>query len=271
MADLGSVRAAASALNLTPSAITHRVKALEADVGLDLFERRGREISISPDGTRYREKILGHVNAIREATDNLAKRERVDRIRIASIDLFHSNWLMPRIDRFLEQFPNVAIDFLSLGSRHSADADITIRPAWRPGGAKEVQLFGWEVTPFCRKDFARRHNLRTPEDLRRVPLIDTTSPLKVWKRWFGVAGILFAPGEKQIHVDRFENALTAAANGLGVIISTPRFVMDVSPEMVAPFDCYYRFTGGMFVSVANNGNSDLGRYFSQWLFHEANS
>src|SRR5690606_5764187 len=98
LADLGSVRAAASALNLTPSAITHRVKALEADVGLDLFERRGREISISPDGTRYREKILGHVNAIREATDNLAKRERVDRIRIASIDLFHSNWLMPRID-----------------------------------------------------------------------------------------------------------------------------------------------------------------------------
>ena len=69
---LGSFKAAASELNLSPSALSHQIRALEEELGVQLFKRRGRGIALSSDAARYAETLNDLFDRMSRATAEIA-------------------------------------------------------------------------------------------------------------------------------------------------------------------------------------------------------
>ena len=72
VARLGSLKAAASELNLSPSAVSHAIRALEEELGVELFKRVSRGVRLTPDAARYAEILQGLFERMRRATADIA-------------------------------------------------------------------------------------------------------------------------------------------------------------------------------------------------------
>jgi LysR family glycine cleavage system transcriptional activator len=92
---LGSISKAADELSLTPSAVSHQITNLEAQVGRKLFERTARGVALTLAGERYQQSLAGALAVIASAAEN-ARAEGTDVLRIQSSPSFAALWLVPR-------------------------------------------------------------------------------------------------------------------------------------------------------------------------------
>jgi LysR family transcriptional regulator, glycine cleavage system transcriptional activator len=102
---LGSFKAAAHELNLTPSAVSHQIRALEGELGVELFSRDGRGVRLSAAASDYAGKVHELLMEIRTATSEIAVRERLrvtpGTVRIMTPPSLATHWLMPRLPAFI--------------------------------------------------------------------------------------------------------------------------------------------------------------------------
>lgn len=131
--DCGNLSLAAERLHLTPSALSHQIKALEAHYGA-LFLRKSRPLSFTPTGERLlrlAEQVLGEVRQAEHDLTGLAH-GGTGRLNIAIECHSCFEWLMPSINAFREQWPTVEIDlsagfnFDSLPALARGDIDLVI-------------------------------------------------------------------------------------------------------------------------------------------------
>ena len=105
VARLGSLKAASAELNLTPSAVSHQVRALEGELGVALFHREGRGVRLAPAGLEYSARLHGLLDAVRAATAEVAARgrqpARTGIVRIRTPPSLANYWLIPRLPAFL--------------------------------------------------------------------------------------------------------------------------------------------------------------------------
>ena len=94
-ARLGSFKAAATELALSPTAVSHRIRTLEAQLGKPLFERRTRAVVLTADGRLLAEAVSGSFAAIAEAAARIRRPER-SRVILALTPEFARQWLVPR-------------------------------------------------------------------------------------------------------------------------------------------------------------------------------
>ncbi len=110
--EAGGLTGAAERLNITQSALSHQVKGLEAQAGVELFVRRSKPLRLSPAGLRLlrlAERILPEVEAIEE--DFRALRSgKSGRLHIAIECHACFEWLFPVLERFRRRFPDVDVD-----------------------------------------------------------------------------------------------------------------------------------------------------------------
>jgi DNA-binding transcriptional LysR family regulator len=108
-ARLGGFAPAAAELCITPSAVSHRIRQLEAQLGEALFER-------SPGGVRLSEAGARHLGSVREAFDKLAQLAQGGaapapaRLRVGAPPTFARNLLIPRLPDFYRQWPDIEIE-----------------------------------------------------------------------------------------------------------------------------------------------------------------
>ncbi len=187
-ARLGSFQAAAATLHLTPSAISHRIRQLEAHLGQDLFERRHRAIVLTATGRRYLAVVRDALVRLDEASAVL-RAPRRERLRISVAPALGSKWLVSRIAQYQEAHPDVEFSLSTttgLGPLLNGEADIGLRygeEEWP--GLLAWKLFEERVFPVCSP--ALSSGLKSPVDLDRVRLL--RHPLLSWQRWFAVAGL----------------------------------------------------------------------------------
>jgi LysR family transcriptional regulator, glycine cleavage system transcriptional activator len=110
---LGSFKAAARELNLTPSAVSHQIRSLEQQLGVDLFARDGRGVRLSAAASHYAGRLHELLMGIRAATNELAERGRLQvtagTVRIMTPPSLATHWLMPRLPAFIEAYPGIDI------------------------------------------------------------------------------------------------------------------------------------------------------------------
>src|SRR3954467_11415788 len=169
-----SFHAAASELNLTPSAASHSIRKMEETLGVVLFERVGRGVSLSSEGQTlmgYTERGFGEIQRGLEAVS--ARDPRL--LRLHSAPSFAAQWLAPRLARFFAQCPDVEVR-LSAGVDYARfdtgefDADI-VYGLPRQEGLKVLPLKEETVTPLCAPHLAEA--IESPTDLLRHPLIQS--------------------------------------------------------------------------------------------------
>ncbi len=106
----GSLTRAAAMLNLTHGAISHQIKALEADLGVTLFERAGRGIRLTDEGERFAARVRAAFAELATGVQELAARTNPRLLRVSVIPSFAARWLLPRIGRFVAANPDIDLD-----------------------------------------------------------------------------------------------------------------------------------------------------------------
>jgi LysR family transcriptional regulator, glycine cleavage system transcriptional activator len=216
-----SFQAAATELNLTPSAVSHAVRKMEESLGVVLFERVGRGVSLSSEGQTlmgYTERAFEELPRGMEAVAARAPRL----LRLHSAPSFAAHWLTPRLARFFAQHPEVDVR-LSAGVDYARfdtgefDADI-IYGLPRQEGLAVLPLKEEVVTPLCAPHIAE--TIESPTDLLRHRLIQSDNKQVRWPAWFALNGIAVPSTSRGSRFDRSFLAIAAAADGLGVALES---------------------------------------------------
>lgn len=269
-AEAGSMRSAAHAMHLTVSAISHRIQVLETELGVKLFDRAGQSLRLTEIGRRYRQDLLPSLAQMEQATSRVQSTLVERRIRVATVPLLYSNWVTPRLNGFLDRFPDAQVELLSLEARSAEEADIIIRPVYsRHARVGEIRLFGWAATPICHPDVVERYDLREPRDLFRTMLVEIKTPMDLWETWFASAGLSYATHQNRLVVDSQALMYDAVMQKLGVTIATTFFGSNYLRQgLVRPFDLVCEFPGGMYLNMPREGEAPIVREFREWLMAE---
>jgi LysR family glycine cleavage system transcriptional activator len=188
-----SVKEAASELCVTPGAVSQMVKALEVRLGVILFNRLNRRLTLTEAGQCYLPTVRNAFRQIAEATGRLATRADSGLLSVSTTPFFASAWLVPRLASFQQTHPDIdlqistsstAIDFARSG------IDVAIRHGLgRYAGLHSERVLTLEVVPVASPQLVER--LGTPAcsaDLVRWPLVHDPER-QAWHRWFSVQGI----------------------------------------------------------------------------------
>lgn len=220
-ARLGSFRAAAEDLNLSPSAVSHAIRKLETDLSVQLFRRSGRMVQLNPAGENLLRHVARGLEEIEHGMSVVAGRTS-NLLRLHCAPSMATQWLMPRLRRLTGE---AGIEIrLSAGTDYARfvndefDADIVYGPAPREG-LLVLPLGEETVAPLCTPEMARR--IETPADLKACPLIESWSKRVRWADWFERNG-LSAPIPSGPRFDRSFMAISAAADGMGVTLESTR-------------------------------------------------
>lgn len=225
-ARLGSFRAASDELGLTPSAVSHQVRALESGLGVELFERVGRGVTLSQDGRDLFAGIRDGFELLKRSVD-AARRQRhggrkLQVVRLQTPPSFASRWLLPRLPALLAEHPGIDIrvnaDKDQRPNAPGVDLAIVYGDA-RTWGATATALLDETIQPLCAPALAA--GITTPGDLLTRPLIGTRGNALSWRSWFRRQGIDFdRAGAAAMELDPSDVAIEAAVGGLGIVLES---------------------------------------------------
>lgn len=239
--ETGSFARAAERLHLTPSAISHQMRALEGRLGRPLFQRRNRSVVPTEDAMLYSASIGESFDRLIRATQRVAARPGARRLAIHCSPSFAALRLVPRLGAFLELRPDIDV---SLFANHEpaklAEDGILIdiqyaRPV--PDHCVSIPLATETVLPLASPDFARAHALAAPADVTRVALVHSLRCAVSWEQW----AARYAPGAplnpRGLQFDRAHLALAVAADGLGLALESKLQAHHLIAEgrLIAPF------------------------------------
>ena len=223
----GSFTAAARELNLTQGAISRQVSALEDQLDVVLFERAGKTILLTEAGKIYAREVGVALQAIRNASLNAMTNPLGGILNLAILPTFGTRWLMPRFPSFLNENPNITVNFvtrLTAFDFHEENLHAAIhygQPDWP--GAISTFLMGEEVLPVCSPGFLEENPLAQPADLARLPLLQLTTRPDAWDNWFR-SNDLEPPQEQGMAFEQFSIIAQAAVAGLGIAL-LPKFLI----------------------------------------------
>jgi LysR family glycine cleavage system transcriptional activator len=217
-----SFKTAAEELSVTPSAVSHRIKALEERLQGALFERRARDLTLTPLGVEllaHIEPLLCELDNVTERFEQRAGRRRV--LRIAVTPFFASELLVPRLDDFAQRHRaiDIYVETAVAAAQHSAscDAAILLLPA-PPADAIAQPLFALRFAPACSPRLAKEHALADPAALLGATLIVHERRQNVWREWFLRMNVTVERRPKTLYLDSWFAIARAAERGLGVAL-----------------------------------------------------
>lgn len=268
---------AADALSLTQSAICKQIAGLEDYLGVPLFNRVKKRISLTEAGALYAKRISEHLDLLeRDTTAVMAHRGERNVLELAVIPTFGTRWLIPRLVRFHEANPDIVLNLTTYSdpfifTETAFDAAIHFgSPAW-PGAVANF-LFGEELVPVCSPELLRQHPCAAPADLAHLPLLHQSNRHDAWRRWFASVGVTDVDVSGGPRFDLFSMLVEAARAGLGAVLVPRFFAIDElsSGELVAPFDASLNSEMGYFLvhPEGPSANPALQR-FTDWLLAEA--
>src|ERR1700726_1230992 len=274
-----SFTVAASELNVTQTAISHQIKRLEQELGIRLFVRQNRALTLTPEARDYLPGVRAAFNDLRLATDRLLRKDNDHVLTVSTLASLAAKWLLPRLSAFQEQHPGIDVRITtssSLVDFKSGDVDAAIRygrgqwPGLRADWLMADQLF-----PVCSPALlAADKPLRRPEDLANWTLLHSSGGYDDdWRLWLTAAGlpanISRQPG---VSFDLIFVTVQAAIDGFGVAMGRTSYVeADIAKgRLVVPFKITLPADAGFYlVSPEAKADSPKLRAFRQWLVASA--
>ncbi|RWO18745.1 LysR substrate-binding domain-containing protein [Mesorhizobium sp.] len=225
----GSFSAAAEKLNLTHGAVSRQIAKLEDWLGLKVFDRGARGVSLTIEGNRLHLRTTEAFALISSNSDRWIEPRGTAVVRLTSIPSVSGLWLMPRMAA-LENNPSRLRIVLDVDIRQADLADEGIDLSIRCGrgripGRVSVQLFEEHVFPVASPDLAREIGRGDPARLLKFPLIND-SDASAWRAWFAAQDIDYRPRPQDRRFEDYNLVLGAAAHGLGIALARPPMTED---------------------------------------------
>ena len=270
---------AAEELHVTPAALSHQIRALEEQLGLELFHRRARSIELTEAGHALYPGLHAGFESVRGAVARL-DRERDANILVISVTVgLAAKWLVPRLWRFLHANPHIDARVsatMKLADFAADGVDVAIRMSDGKHPDLHVErLFDDAMLPVCAPRLVEE-GLRAPADLARFALIhhDVTTSMRAppkWDHWFALAGLDGIDASRGLRVNVADHALDAAVAGAGVSLSFKLIASDDihAGRLVCPFGPELPLgIGYHFACPKGHETKPKVRAFRDWLFAE---
>lgn len=220
---LGSARAAAEEIGLSPSALSRRISNLEDFVGKKLFTRARQSMQLTDEGQAFYEAVNPHLESLARAVESQSDNISLLRLRLGVLPLFGSQRLFPRLGELRKRHPLLHIDIDTgphLEDRVGDTLDAAIILSQGPDtGLHAVRLDHNLVHAICSKDIAAKVGEQVNQEAleKQTFLIHNELPasFEAWKKALGMEDMDPAAID---HYDSGQLMLEAAAQGLGVAI-----------------------------------------------------
>jgi LysR family glycine cleavage system transcriptional activator len=218
-----SFKDAASELNVSQSAVSHQIKALEEFLGLLLFERKTRAVALTRKGRLYYPILRNAFDSMAEGTEILLQGQSIAILTLQVYSTFTIRWLLPRLARFQENHTDVQIRLQTAQSdvnfaQDDVDAAIMIG---QPTTATlhYDHLFDCQLYPVCSPKYLQKHGpIESPEQLASHPLIQVYPSSEDWYHWLDGQDVVNLNPNSGLQLESYDVALSSAAQGIGVAL-----------------------------------------------------
>ncbi|MBI5132427.1 MAG: transcriptional regulator GcvA [Rhodopseudomonas palustris] len=266
---------AAAELNVTQTAISHQIKRLEQELGVKLFVRQNRALTLTPQARDYLPGIRAAFNDLRLATDRLLRKDNDRVLTVSTLSSLAAKWLLPRLSAFQEAHTGIDVRITTstaLVDFAKDDVDAAIRYGrGRWPGLRADWLMADQLFPVCSPALLTGGRpLACPQDLAEHTLLHTSGGYDDdWRLWLTAAGlppdVSKLPG---LTFDMTFMTVQAAIDGLGVAIGRTSYVeTDIAKgRLVVPFKIALPDEWGFYlVSPLASADSPKLTAFRQWL------
>lgn len=242
-----SATKAAAELHVTLGAVSHQLRALEEFLGIDLFVRGHRQLTLTEAGERYFRDVSAAFDSIRAATDTLKSPGHKDMLRLRAYTTFSLRWLIPRLSRFYDENRSVEL-ILSTGvepvdfSREKLDFAIRLGRGDWPDVTAE-RLIPNVLAPVCSPGLLERGPpVKKPVDLKQHVLLQSIYAERRddWSEWFQHEGVEVTPDFSFLYFESSALSYQAAIEGQGFAMAQLALVEEeiAAGKLVCPIPRY---------------------------------
>jgi DNA-binding transcriptional LysR family regulator len=231
-------RAAADELALTQSAVSRQIQALEDEVGVSLFLRHTRAVELTGAGAQLLRAVLPSLERVDSAVRQIRRSAGRKSVAISTWASFASMWLIPRLEAFQSEHPDIdiRIDTTDVSvDLDTTDVDLALRYT-QPGNlpANAVRLFGEQLTPVASPWLLKSgHTLQCGDDLAHFALIESGDAYRsqhfewiTWRRWLDVHQLNKLEPKRWLYFNYAHQIAQAALTGQGVALARMPMVAD---------------------------------------------
>lgn len=272
-----SFTAAAEELFITQSAVSKQVKSLEDALGVALFLRGGKGLSLTPEGRQLFEAARASLAQLATAVDRLLAVDRVS-VSVTTTPSFAALWLAPKLAKFqsLEPAIDIRVDASEARvnlEREGMDLAVRLSP-WPPGSEGPPPLLQEQALLVAAPAVAAR--IHSADGILTTPLLvyydpATRFPWMSWPDWYERLGLKQSAQQPCLYFSQYEHVLTAAVQGAGIAIGRTPLVLPLlrsgQLKVVLPGETVAGL-GYRIVVSANSTERPGVQKFRAWLERE---
>jgi LysR family transcriptional regulator, glycine cleavage system transcriptional activator len=269
---------AAVELALTQGAVSYQIRTLEADLGFALFNRIGRSVILTPQGSSLWPVVSSGFGQIAETVDRLKResRQHPSEVVVAATTYFASRWLLRRLAHFMSEHPDIGVRIPYAPSAGDTAPETRLQIKFGDGrwpGIRAIRLFESELVGLCSPALlgGRTPPLK-PEDLGDVPYLhdDGVIEAEAWRKWQDAAGVRQPTRMAGSAIVDPNVRMQAAIDGQGMVLAD-RLMDDElrAGRLVAPFSVILRGYSYYLLIHQTGALSRADALFVEWLEREA--
>ena len=228
-ARLGSFKAAAGELGVSPTAVSHQIRSLEEQLSVALFVRRTRRVELTEAGTRLAAATSVAFQQITDALEDLTQSERM--LTISTVPAFAALWLAPRLSAFEARHPDISVRVETSTDIVDLNRDRRIDLAIRYGdgdytGVETIPLATETLGAFGAPEYVRGLTRLSDAALINTRWVSPTLPAITWDDWAEAASET-GPETGPRHFDQEQEVMQAGLAGQGLILMSSLLVGDM--------------------------------------------
>ena len=274
-ARLGSFKAAAKELSVTPTAVSHQIRTLEEHLEIPLFVRRTRAVALTESGQRLSEAVHQAFQQITMALEDVSTTETV--LTVSTTPAFAALWLVPRLSRFEERYPQLRFQLVASTAPTDLERDRVVDVSVRYGTGPYPSLrahaladetFGAYATPDYIRRLERWEDAELVETAWQQPGFEDVS----WDAWLTASGLPRPTKLRSRHFDQEHYVVQAGLASQGLVLASSLLVGDlVGRGWLEPYRPETRIAGRRYtaLSLPSRASSRKVSQFLEWLEEEA--
>lgn len=266
-----SFKGAAEELCLSPSAISHQIRVLEKQLGIELFQRLNRAIKLTPKGEAYFKEVSHAISVLEKATESLTTQDSHKHITISCIPFVTNHFLIPHLPEFKQAHPDFSIKLLSqieLVDLQAGAVDMAVRYQKQDREDLEyIDLTQVKLSPVCSPEYWENFN-ESAGVFDEHKFISLSVDTKTWQAWMSE----FQPGisipKFEIELDNYQAVKQAALQGLGLAMGYWPAVQDEISKgnLIAPFSDQVTDYDAMYlVYPVEDRNKETVKLVRTWM------
>lgn len=266
---------AARELRVTQAAVSQQVRALERELGVTLFNRQHRGLTLTSHGSRLQRAASTAFEHVAITVGEVRAAKPPARIEIGVTFAVATFWLVPRLPRFRALYPGIDVHVVAsdLGFDKIADrvdAGIAYGLGHWPGFHATLIREG-EIFPVCSPGYLKeRPHLKRVEQLLDETLLsldDNRPGLMDWPLWFAEHGIKGYSSSRNLKINSHPLLMQAACEGQGIALGWALLTDDLleKGKLVRPIETTMRERRAFYLVRSERSRSEETRIFCDWV------